>query len=85
MIWLTWRQFRTQMLLAVAVLIVLGVAFGWTGPGLSALYASSGLASCHPPTDCTAVTTAFLTDMKADSVYPLMYLSASGPWSWPRH
>jgi hypothetical protein len=78
MIWVTWRQFRAQLLGTAAVLIVIGVALGLTGPGLADLYASSGLASCHAPRDCTAMTTTFLAEMKADSVYPLMYFAGFG-------
>jgi hypothetical protein len=47
MTWLTWRQFRAQAITGTAVLAVLAIALGITGPHLAHLYASSGLATCQ--------------------------------------
>ena len=77
MIWLTWRQFRAQALLAVTVLALFAVVYALTGPNLAHLYDSSGLAGCHAPRDCAALTNTFLAAMKADSVYPLLYFLGS--------
>jgi len=46
MIWLTWRQFRTQAWVAAAALVVVAGALAATAPGLSDLYDRSGLAAC---------------------------------------
>jgi hypothetical protein len=47
MIWVTWRQFRVQFLAAVGAFIVLGAILAYTGPHLSSLYNSSGIAACQ--------------------------------------
>lgn len=73
MTWLTLWQFRTQAVIAGVVLLVFAVLLGTTGPGLSDLYTSSGLAACRAPSDCSALTTTFLGEMKADSTYTLVY------------
>lgn len=76
MTWLTFRQFRAQTIAAAAVVIALGIALALTGSGLSDLYDSSGLASCHG--SCTTSTTSFLTAMKADATYPALYFTGFG-------
>src|SRR5258708_1257028 len=76
MIWLTWRQFRAQAIAAAAALAVTAVIFGLTGPHLAHLYDISGLASCH--TGCSALTSNFLDSMKADTVYPALYIAGLG-------
>ena len=70
MIWLTWRQFRTQAWVTVAALAVLAAALAATGPGLRDLYRASGLATCT--TDCDNVLRIFLnqvSDTPAGPVY----------------
>jgi hypothetical protein len=47
MIWLTWRQFRVQFLTALGAFVVLGAILAYTGPHLSNLYHSSGIAACQ--------------------------------------
>ena len=76
MIWLTWRQFRAQAIAAAAALAVTAAIFGVTGPHLAHLYDISGLASCH--TGCSALTNDFLDSMKADAVYPVLYIAGIG-------
>jgi hypothetical protein len=76
MIWLTWRQFRAQAIAAAAAVAVLGVIFGVTGPHLAHLYDISGLASCR--VGCSALTSTFLDSMKADAVYPVLYIAGIG-------
>ncbi len=76
MIWLTWRQFRAQAIAAAAALAVLAVIFGVTGPHLAHLYDISGLATCR--TNCAALTNTFVTSMKADAVYPVLYIAGLG-------
>jgi hypothetical protein len=78
MIWLTWRQFRAQTIAAAAALAVLAVIFAVTGPHLAHLYDSSGLAACRAPANCSALTGNFLSGMKADAIYPLLYFLGVG-------
>jgi hypothetical protein len=46
MIWLTWRQFRTQAVAGLIVLAAVVAFYAATGPGLAHLADSSGFASC---------------------------------------
>ena len=73
MIWLTWRQFRAQTVVAAAALAGFAVIFGVTGPNLARAYAASGLASCRG--NCTSLSSTFLSQVKSDSVYPLLYFA----------
>jgi len=52
MIWLSWRQFRTQALVAACVLVVLAVVLLISGLSLAHLYATSGLPGCRSRNDC---------------------------------
>ncbi len=73
MIWLTWRQFRTQAIAAAAALAILALIFGMTGPHLAHLYDVSGLATCHAR--CSALTAGFLDSVKSDAIYPVLYIA----------
>ena len=76
MIWLTWRQFRAQAIAAAVALAVLAVIFGVTGPHLAHLYDISGLATCRA--NCAALTNTFVTSMKADAIYPVLFIAGLG-------
>jgi hypothetical protein len=73
MIWLTWRQFRTQTVVAAAALAAFAIIVGVTGPDLAHMYATSGLASCRA--NCTSLANTFLSQMRSDAVYPLLYFA----------
>jgi hypothetical protein len=47
MIWLTWRQFRSQAVISLAALAAFAILLGATGPHLASMYASSGITTCH--------------------------------------
>ena len=51
MIWLTWRQFRVQTLVAAGALALLALAFAVTGPQLVHLYDTT-VATCRAQHDC---------------------------------
>jgi ABC-type transport system involved in multi-copper enzyme maturation permease subunit len=55
MIWLTWRQFRAQAIVAAIVLAAAVIALTINGITLSHLYADSGAASCPATGDCAAL------------------------------
>jgi hypothetical protein len=59
MIWLTWRQFRTQAAVAVGALVVVAIVSAITGPHLVHLYDTS-VATCQAHGDCSTATAAFL-------------------------
>jgi hypothetical protein len=46
-IWVSWRQFRPQAIVAAAALAVIAVLLAATGPGIVSSYRSAGLATCH--------------------------------------
>ncbi|TDD70328.1 ABC transporter permease subunit [Actinomadura rubrisoli] len=61
MIWLAWRQFRSQAATAFAALTVLGIVLAATRPGLADDY-DSGIAACTARGDCTPFTERFFED-----------------------
>jgi hypothetical protein len=71
MIWLTWRQFRVQSLTAAVALAAFAILLAVTGPHLAALYAASGIGSCHGGS-CGQLASTFLSQLEAP--YPLLYL-----------
>jgi hypothetical protein len=72
MIWLTWRQFRTNAWAALAALAALAVALGLTRPSLVHLYRASGLADCH--TDCGQLADSFMRQVHAGSTGVVYWL-----------
>ncbi|HXA60997.1 MAG TPA: ABC transporter permease [Streptosporangiaceae bacterium] len=58
MIWLTWRQFRTQAATVFAALAALAVVLAVTGPSLAHDYAA-GIAACTTHGGCSAFTNDF--------------------------
>jgi hypothetical protein len=55
---LSWRQFRTPAIVALAALVVVAALAALTGPGLAHAYAAT-LAACRPTGDCTSAMQAF--------------------------
>ena len=58
MIWLTWRQFRTQAVVAIVALVVVGGALLALGLWMRHSY-ETGIAACTTPDDCSAEERAF--------------------------
>jgi hypothetical protein len=75
MTWLTWRQFRADALVALAVVTAVVVGFAVTGPHLAALYATSGLPGCATAGTCETLRGAFLTQVAADTTYPALFFA----------
>jgi hypothetical protein len=73
MIWLTWRQFRTQAFTAAAALAVLAVLFAVTGPHMASLYAASGLSGCHGGS-CQNLAGSFEAELESTATYQALYL-----------
>src|SRR5580700_11389973 len=65
MIRFTWRQFRTQGVVAVVALVGLGVALAVTGPSLIARFHSSGAAACFAGGKCPASAATFTHTFKS--------------------
>jgi hypothetical protein len=77
MIWLTWRQFRTQAITAAAALAACAILLAATGPHLASLYSTSAITGCHGFGCGTAVHT-FLSRLAGTSPYPVVYLLGIG-------
>jgi hypothetical protein len=71
MIWLTWRQFRWQAITGAALLAVLAIVLGATGPGLVTRYDQIGLPSCHAA--CTALAGKFISELEFGIYGKLFY------------
>jgi len=71
MIWLTWRQFRWQAITSAAVLAVLAIVLGVTGPGLVTRYDQIGLPSCQ--STCTALAGKFISELEFGTYGKLFY------------
>src|SRR5271166_6796027 len=66
MMWLTWRQFRAQAIVAGAFLVVLAVVLLVTGMQLSHLSDTSGFAACR--SGCTSLASKFIDQLNAGGV-----------------
>jgi hypothetical protein len=62
-IWLAWRQFRTQGLIVAGILTVLGIALALDGSHLAHLYKTT-VATCAQHNDCSSVTQNFQAQAK---------------------
>ncbi len=71
MIWMTWRQFRTQAIAGLAVLAAVAAVLVSTVPGLSGLARDSGYLGCTA--DCDELAAAFLRQAEASHFAPLYY------------
>jgi ABC-type transport system involved in multi-copper enzyme maturation permease subunit len=63
MIWLAWRQLRSQLLVVIGVLVVLGVLLALNGSHLVHLYDTT-VATCAQHNDCPSVTQNFESQAK---------------------
>jgi hypothetical protein len=65
---LSWLQFRTQAVAALGALAVIAIALAVTGPQMTHLYDTSGIATCGASGDCGSLATAFLNRVPADQI-----------------
>jgi len=73
MIWLTWRQFRTQAVVAAAVLVVVAVVLVVTGMNIAQLYNTIGLPGCHAHGDCQQVAASYINQLRANRLDFFLY------------
>jgi len=73
MIWFTWRQFRSQTVIAAAALAAISVLLLVAAPIITDLYAP--VTACH--SDCASVVTVFLARFRSSAAFPT-YLAALG-------
>lgn len=71
MIWLTWRQFRPQAIVAAAALAAVAVTLAVTGPHLAALYNDNGLGNCAA--DCGSRVTSFINQVRGTASEDIFY------------
>jgi hypothetical protein len=71
MIWLTWRQFRTQAWAGAAILVVVAAALAASAPGLYDLYDRSGLAACTA--SCGDLADTFRTEVSQTVAVPVYF------------
>jgi ABC-type transport system involved in multi-copper enzyme maturation permease subunit len=67
MIWLTWRQFRTQAIVTASVLAAIAIGLIVTGLDLRHEYAAAGLPGCSARHDCETVATALINQLRSGS------------------
>ena len=73
MIWLTWRQFRTQAVVAVTLLVVVAVVLVVTGMNIAQLYNTIGLPGCHAHGDCQRVAASYINQLRANRLDFFLY------------
>lgn len=72
MMWLTWRQARTQTLVTAGLVAVFAILLLATGPHLVTLYRDSSFAACHH--NCSQDASNFLSQLATNTQYHLIYL-----------
>jgi hypothetical protein len=70
MIWLTWRQFRTQAIVAASFLAVIAIGLIISGIGLRHSYHDAGLSACPAHPDCGRLAADFVSAVRSGSVGP---------------
>jgi ABC-type transport system involved in multi-copper enzyme maturation permease subunit len=65
MIWLAWRQFRPQAIVAACVLAVTALVLGLAGLHLEHLYNAAGLTRCRTAAGCDQASTSFLNQLNS--------------------
>jgi hypothetical protein len=72
MIWLTWRQFRSQAGISVVAVAAFAVLLALTEPNLARQYGASGISSC--PGACAGLANSFLDQLYATGTYWILDL-----------
>ena len=77
MIRLTWLQFRTQAVTALAAMAVYAALLVATGPHLASLYAASGISGCQGGS-CMNLVGSFDAQLQSTGIYLALYLVGLG-------
>jgi hypothetical protein len=77
MIWLSWRQFRTQAIVAGCVLAAYAIVLLATGFGLAHLYTSSGLPGCQPHATCVNAIQNFTHQLRGSAYAFTFYIGVA--------
>lgn len=73
MLWLTWRQFRTQALVAAAALAAFAITLVITGIGVRDRFSAAGLPGCHAHHNCEQLVTNFISQLRSGRPYDLLF------------
>lgn len=73
MLWLTWRQFRTQALTAAALLAVFTIGLVITGVEVRNRFTAAGIAGCHAHHTCEQLATGYINQLRASGPYDLLF------------
>jgi len=65
MIWLAWRQFRPQAIVAACVLAATALVLGLAGLHLEHLYSAAGLTRCRAAAGCDQASTSFQNQLNS--------------------
>jgi len=71
MMWLTWRQFRAQAIVAGAALVAVAIVLMATGPHLASLFDSSGLPTCRA--GCESDASSFFSQVQGSATELIFY------------
>jgi hypothetical protein len=72
MIWMTWRQFRTQAIVAAGAVAVAAIVLLVSGIGLAHGYNTSGVPGCHGSGACSTAASNWINQLKG-SGYELVF------------
>jgi len=73
MLWLTWRQFRAQAIIAVAALAVVAISLITTAFKVRDRFKSAGIPTCHIHHDCVRVASFYIDQLRNSTPYDLSF------------
>ncbi len=73
MLWLTWRQFRTQAIVAAAALAAVAIGLITTAFSVRDRFKSAGIPTCHVHHDCLHVASLYIFQLQASGPYDLSF------------
>src|SRR5262249_15647191 len=77
LMWLTWRQFRAQAIVAAAGFAAMAIALAVSGVQLADRFSASGMVGCQPRGSCEQLANNFLGALKG-SGYQVVFIIAVG-------
>jgi hypothetical protein len=73
MLWLTWRQFRAQAVVAATALAIVAIGLIATGFAVRSRFNSAGLPTCHAHHDCQHVASLYIFQLRSSGPYDLSF------------
>jgi hypothetical protein len=75
MLWLTWRQFRAQAVIAATAVAIVAIGLITTGFGVRSRFRAAGLPACQVHHDCQHVASLYVTGLREIQPYALFFNS----------